>query len=427
MSARGGRAVLLAVALGVAWPSGVEAQMFLASTPHPDFGIGPLFVVASIRPELTPVTVTLSWSLTPARRRRPAEIHSQDLYLLWPAEIAESTAPGPPDPSLGRYLEQRGFVVVSGGRLVLRGRDRLQLGTGAMGEPVREVASYVNFVRGGQAQAQLGVGAYVKIPWTPKLVDPLSVVTLALPLQGLIAPKAATWVEELFWGRRNILTVGFGDVGPPVLPLYPFYFEHRDRVVPLAPESSMIIATFADSDHLRIEEVAPAAATRRQSRVRAGSEVVALTLSPSEGITPQTARVQFSYFSGRIAWRPIVIAAVFLLLGNFTGVMLLSKDASRVIRQRLRARNGRQANGQANPGWLEREALAALVPGTTTYGEVVSRCGRPVEERERVVPPGRRTLVYRARRGQEPMAEEQEVEVTLEGDRVHEVVSCTRR
>src|SRR3989449_11393867 len=98
------------------------------------------------------------------------------------------------------------------------------------------------------------------------------------------------------------------------------------------------MANFGDSDHLKNEEISPAPALRRQSRVRAGGEVVALTLLPSQDITPQSLRVQFHYFTGRINWRPIVVSAVILLVTNFAGVLMLSTDVSRRIRRRRRAR-----------------------------------------------------------------------------------------
>src|SRR5262249_55192933 len=85
--------------------------------------------------------------------------------------------------------------------------------------------------------------------------------------------------------------------------------------VHLAREFSLVVMTFADSDHLRIEEIAPANATRRLSRVRAGAEVVSMPLVATEGITPQLLKVQFSYFSGRIAWRPILVSLVLLMPG----------------------------------------------------------------------------------------------------------------
>jgi hypothetical protein len=55
------------------------------------------------------------------------------------------------------------------------------------------------------------------------------------------------------------LTAGFGDLGPSVMPLYSIYFNRRDRVVRLAREFSQVIARFADSGHLLIGSVAPAA------------------------------------------------------------------------------------------------------------------------------------------------------------------------
>src|SRR5437588_5728304 len=263
-----------------------HGQVFLASRPHPDFMIGPLFVVASVSPGVPDVTVNLSWSLTAGPITRKAAIE-QELYLLWPSEILEGTAPGPAEPQLVREVEGRGLTVVSSGRLVLRRRDRLQLGTPALGDPIAVIPSFVNFTRPG---GQTGVVTYVKIPWTPSLADPLSIVTLVLPLRGLIVPKAGTWLEDLFWGRRQVLTTGFGDLGPPVLGLFALYYERRDRIVHLARDYSLLIANFGDSDHLKIEEISPASAVRRPSRVRAGSAVVALTLLPSPAATTQTRR-----------------------------------------------------------------------------------------------------------------------------------------
>src|SRR5436309_12847199 len=116
--------VALAVTLCAAAPTTIEAQVFLASEPSPRFLIGPLFVVANVSPGLGPVTVNLSWSLTLKPGQRGADIN-QDLYLLWPAEVAESTAPGPAEPQLTREVEGRGFAVTGSGRLPLRSRDRM--------------------------------------------------------------------------------------------------------------------------------------------------------------------------------------------------------------------------------------------------------------------------------------------------------------
>jgi hypothetical protein len=50
----------------------------------------------------------------------------RDLYLLGPAEVAEASAPGGADPAPRAHVEQRGFAVVSEGRLALAVRDRGQ-------------------------------------------------------------------------------------------------------------------------------------------------------------------------------------------------------------------------------------------------------------------------------------------------------------
>lgn len=410
--------VVLAALLCVATPAVSHGQVFLASRPHPEFQIGPLFVVANVSPGLGPVTVNLSWSLTPRPGRRATDI-KQDLYLLWPAEVVESTTPGGAEPTLVREIESRGLAVTGSGRLLLRSRDRMQLGTAALGEPLDVSASYVSFTRPGNP---VGAVTYIKIPWTPRLADPLSVVTLVLPLRGLIVPKSTTWFDELFWGRRQVLTAGFGDLGPPALGLFALYYERRDRAVHLAREYSLVIVNFADSDHLKIEEISPTAAVRRQSRVRAGGEVVALTLQPSQDVTTQSVRVQFHYFSGRINWRPVVVSAVILLVTNFAGVLMLGTDVSRRIRRRRRARRRFGAPAAAPNGTMPaRETLVTL--SGMTYDEVVARYGRPDEEHERVTPPGRRTLLYRGADG----AEQHEVAIELHDDRVREVTCVTSR
>ncbi|HET7343146.1 MAG TPA: hypothetical protein VFL90_16895 [Methylomirabilota bacterium] len=420
-------------------PATGAAQVFLASEPHPEFAIGPLFVNVVVRPDLAPVTVTVSWSLTAPRHRRAADI-KEDLYLLWPAELAEATAPGPADPELIAYVEQRSFAVVGSGRLTLAARDRLQMGTGTPATPLPEAASYVTFVR--RSAPQLGVGTYVKIPWTPKLADPLAVTVLVMTYRGLVTPKPATWFEEGFWGRRWILSAGFGDLGALVLPLYPLYFEQRDRVVRLAREFSLVVASFADGDHLRVEAIEPPSATRRPGRVRTGSEVISMPLQPTEGVVPQMLKVQFSYFSGTIAWRPIVVSLVLLALGNVAGFIMLSRDVGRVLRARLHLRRpGEPEFARAVGGALPPAVADKIIPGSTTEEEVRALCGHPDEEGHRRGPSMRRMLIYhgvrrvaRSRLVLGPLAavdhweeEHHELEIELDGGRVSAVQSHVRR
>jgi len=431
------RALLIAV-LVVAAPAASHAQVFLASRPHPDFRIGPLFVVANVRPDLGPVTIILAFSLTAAAGRQAADI-KQDLFLLWPGEVAEATTPGPADPAVVSYVEQRSFTVTSSGRFRLRSRDRMQLGTTSPGEPIKEVASFVTFTRPGPVQA--GSGTFIKIPWSPTLADPLAVMSLTMSLRNLIGPKPATWWEELFWGRRYVLATGFGDVGSLALPLYPLYFEHRDRVVHLAREFSLVIASFADSDHLRIEEIAPGNATRRMSRVRAGAEVVSMPLLAAEGIAPQLLKIQFSYFSGRIAWRPVLVSLLLLLLSNIAGFILLSKDVAHIMRTRLHLRRGEPPFLRDSGAPFPRDVVDAIVPGTTTHADVLGLCGPPDEELVRRAPGMSRVLVYRAVRRipRSRLAvgrlttvarwdeEHHELEIELNGDRVSAVQSRVSR
>jgi len=403
----------LVVVLALLWilPSESSAQIFLASKPHPDFAVGPLFVIANVRPDLG-VTVNISFSLT----LRPGAAHvamEQDLFLLWPAEVAEPTAEGPADPALARGLHDH-LVVMSSGRLTLRSRDRSLVGTGQLGEALPEVASYVTVTRRGPLGSQVSPVTYIKIPWTPKLTDPLTVTTLVMPLRGLVTPKRASWVSETFWGRRWILTVGFGDLGPPVMPLYSIYFDHRDRVVRLAREFSQVMASFADSDHLLIDEVEPAAATRRPSRVRAGGEVVALVLTPVDGIAPQNMKVQFSYFAGRIAWRPILVSLALLLLTNIGGAIMFGREMFGVARARRRAR---AAAGRLRSEWLTGDEQAATLVGAATYEDILDRWGPPDENRERLSTPGRRTMIYRAQNN----GQAHEVEIEITDGRVTEI------
>src|SRR5262245_50353886 len=76
------RRALFGLLLIAVLPCSASAQIFLASTPHPEFVVGPLFLIANVSPDLS-VTVNLSFSLTlqPGASRSSLE---QDLFLLWP-------------------------------------------------------------------------------------------------------------------------------------------------------------------------------------------------------------------------------------------------------------------------------------------------------------------------------------------------------
>ena len=141
--------------------------------------------------------------------------------------------------------------------------------------------------------------------------------------------------------------------------------------------------------------------------MRAGSEVVALSLTPMEGIAPQNLQVKFSYFLGRIAWRPILVSLALLLLTNVAGAIMFGREMFGVVRARRRAR---AAAGRLRAEWLTGDAQAAALVGSATYDDIVARWGPPDENRERLSTPGRRTVVYRTRK-QRPGARS--------GDRAH--------
>jgi hypothetical protein len=384
------RVLTLALCLipGVGW-----AQVFLASRPHPEFAIGPLLVAAGVTPDLAPVTVRLSFGLTLPPNARAEDLH-EDIYLLWPAEVASGSAPGAADPELRRYVEERGFAVIGEGRLALAIRDRTKLGTPAPSDPLPESAPFVTFYKLGTNPAQSGVGSLVKIRWTPRLIDPSGLLSLSTLLRDLITPKAATWLDELFWGRRYVLSLSAGSAGS--VALYSILLDQRDRVIRVARDFSILGVEFADSEHLRIEEISPASATRRPSRVRAGVETVGLALGAGEGLAPQVLTVRFSYFSGLFAWRPIVISLIALVLGNLMGAFMFTRQVARLFRRWFHVQ--RHSRPYSSNGAVPEGALSRIVPGQTTRDEVIRCCGLPSEERTRLGSVGRRTLIYRSDR-----------------------------
>jgi hypothetical protein len=110
----------LAVALLLA-PVPAQAQLFLASRPEPPFTVGPLMVSATVREEIGPVPVVVTWSLLLPPDRRAADV-AQDIYLLWPGEIRNDDPAQKPDAALARYVTERGFDVIGEGRAGLLAR-----------------------------------------------------------------------------------------------------------------------------------------------------------------------------------------------------------------------------------------------------------------------------------------------------------------
>jgi hypothetical protein len=264
-------------------------------------------------------------------------------------------------------------------------------------------------------------------------------VRLELPLKDVIVPRRASWIEDTFWGRRYFITLGFGDVG--YVSLYPLYFGARDRIVPLARDFSMLVINFADAGHLKIDEVVPSSASRQMSETRSNTETLRLPLHASEGLVPQVLKVQFAYFAGRLAWRPILISMLFLGLGNLMGPLIgaLARRLGRILRARVHVGRG-EAPGREKGAIPSEETLRQIRPGETSYEEVRRLCGQHAEEQARL-PAGERSLLYRGQRVVPNRrrsfgwfatvghwdVEDHEVQIDFERDRVRDVQARVRR
>jgi hypothetical protein len=434
-------AALLLAGLGSA-PAPAGAQVFLASRPGPEFAVGPLFVRASVDPGLGPVTLDVLWSLAVPPTRSALGLEG-DLYLLWPAEIrGEEGAAG--DPALAEYVRARGFGVATEGRLPLFVEDLYPPAGATIVERRTGSAPFVVYRRAGLGRLGIQPAAsLVRIPWTPDLVNRVRLVKLRMTVPGAIAPKPATWVEELIRGPRHVVSVSFQDVRAQAV--FPLYLENRDRVLHLAAEPSQLLVRFADAPRLRIDEIVPRSGVRESGHGRPGSEVVSLFLDTSDGLVPQILAVEFGYASGLQAWAPILIPLAFFVLGRATGPLIerYARGLGRTLSARVRFGSGGDPGAEERGTLLPRETLGRITPGQTTLEEVLALCGRDaLEEQERLGAPERRTLVYRGRRvvprRRRRLAwflatvshwelEEQEVEIAIEAGVVRDVQVRVRR
>ena len=433
------RACLLAALIVASAPGGAHAQLFLGSRANPGLSVGPLFVKATVTPALDVVIIDVMWSLTVPPDRSAADLE-QTIHLLWPGEIVADPAAGKADPAVNRYLEDRGFTVIEDGRVTLVSRSAYQLEAEAPPENIAG-APFASFVRQGGALGLTAAGSYIRVPWHPKMTNRAWLMNLRFTVRGFLKPKPATWVESTFWGDRHRLELGFNDVRSRAL--FPLYFEQRDRVLRLAEDPSQIVVNFADADRLKIDDIAPAIATRRRHESLERTEVVSRFLDTSEGIVPQTLAVQFGYFSGLQSWAPVLIPLVFFVLGNALRPLIevLSRKLGHMYVTRIRFWS-RERPPQDDTGVvLSREQVARIVPGRTTREQVLAIAGAAPEEFEQLTVPNRRTLIFRGERAVPQRArrfgwvtavdawlvEHHEVEVELERDVVHDVRARVRR
>jgi hypothetical protein len=391
------RAWGLAALLCLAAPGAAHAQLFLASKPDPAFAIGPLFVQATVTPAMGPVVVEVLFSVDVPPTKSAADIE-QDLFLVWPSAVVPDRVAGPPDPAVERYLTQRGFDVIDSGRVSLAARNLYRSDTAAA-EPIAGGAPFATFVRSNSALGLSAPATWVRIPWNPRFANKVYLIELRLTTRGLIKDKPATWVERTFWGPRHRLSLSFNEIRHQAV--FPMYFQHRDRVIRLADDPAQLIINFADADNLKVDEMSPAAARRQLSETLESTDTVSLFLDRSEGITPQVLSVQFGYFTGLQSWAPVLIPFLFFVLGNVAGVLVRNvaeRLSKRWTGRLLFWRASDQPQVKQQGAVLDEETVQRIVPGVTTYDEVLRLCGPDVEEQSRLTAPERRRLVYRGRR-----------------------------
>lgn len=436
-------AALLAIGL---CPAVVAAQVFIASKPHPEFWIAPVLITANVERKHVedhpgPVTIQVSFSVAPPPARDPSEF-AQDIFLLWPGELVGTDGVDGADPALRQQVETAGFKVLVHGRVPFSARNRLQMGTGSGAATRLDLGSalFVTFARPeGLARGAKPV-TYIRIPWKPELASLDWVPRLDLAAKGAITPRRVSWLEEAFWGRRNIITLSFGDVG--YSSLYPLYYGNRDRVIPLAADFSRLMINFAEANHLKIDEVVPSTALRRLSETRENTDTFSIPLVAADGIVPQVLKVQFVYFRGRLPWRPILLSALLLGLGNLTGPIvgnLLRKLVS-TVRERVHFGRG-EAVGRTRGEVPSQEVLARIRPGESTYEDVLRLVGSAPEEEQRLPTGEIRAVIYRGQllvphRGRRFgwfatvkhwEIEHHEVQIDFEQDRVRDVQARIRR
>jgi len=394
-----------------------------------------------VTPALDPVEVEILWSLVIPPDRSTAGLE-QDLFLLWPGAVLSDAQVGPPEPALARYMKARGFSVIGEGRLALSSQSLYLMDSREPPTPIAGGASFVTVVREDGALGLTSPVTYVRIPWTPYQVNRARLMDLRFRAKGLIVSRHSSWVEEVFRGERFLLTLSFNDVRQRGV--FPLYFEVRDRLVRLADDPSQLLVNFTDASHVKIDSVSPAASRRHLSESLDDTEVVSLFLDGSNGVTPQVLTVLFGYFSGWRAWAPVIIPALFFLLGNLAGPLLrfLGARGARALRARFHVGSPLNPHSSHDRGVvLSPEVLARIIPGKTTYDEVIDTCGADVEIAERLNNPEQRTLTYRGhhvapqRRPILPWVarvacwdvQDQEIEITLDREVVSDVQVRVKR
>jgi hypothetical protein len=380
-------------AIAMAMPAPASAQVFFGSRPGTDIVVTPLFIVADVSVAAGTVPIEVMFSILVPRGKSALDVE-QDVYLLWPGEVV---AEGPTTTRITLPADVAAQVtVIAEGRLRLEAKRNYE--SMESSEALPGGASFITVVRTGGPLGVSPAATYIRVPWNPRLANQAWLMSLQFTAKDLLKPKASTWLGRLVSGPRSLLALGFNDVGAPAA--FAMYYWQRDNVLPVMSPARLVV-NFAEADRLAIDTMFPPAARREPSPSRPLTDVVSLFLTAAEDLTPQVLRVEFGYFSRLQSWGPILIPALFFALGNGAGV-LVRNTAERVyqrIARRLQlGRRRASASGVDTGAVIARDRLSGLVPGESTYEDVLRLCGREVEEREALGTPHRKVLVYRGRR-----------------------------
>src|SRR5262249_24097638 len=156
-------------------PAPASAQVFFGSQARSELTITPLFIVANVTPAAAEVVVDVMFSVLVPPAKSALDLE-QDLYLLWPGEVAAARA-GPAGITLPADVAGQ-VKVTREGRLRLEARRNYE--SSEDGEAVAGGAPFITLVRTGGPMGVSPAATYIRIPWNPRLANQAWLMSLQL-------------------------------------------------------------------------------------------------------------------------------------------------------------------------------------------------------------------------------------------------------